>query len=55
MQVCYSALLDVYSEIEGILGDQGRLYYLYYAKEAVQPCNLISSCVWRKHGEFTHL
>ncbi|PKI61662.1 hypothetical protein CRG98_017886 [Punica granatum] len=36
MQVCYPALLDVYSGLEDMLAEQGRSYYLYYMKEAMK-------------------
>ena len=35
MQVCYKALLDVYSEIEAEMSDQGKSYRFDYAKQAV--------------------
>ncbi|KAJ0101809.1 hypothetical protein Patl1_04419 [Pistacia atlantica] len=34
MKLCYQALLDVYSETEKDMADQGRLYSLHFAKEA---------------------
>ncbi|PKI61660.1 hypothetical protein CRG98_017884 [Punica granatum] len=36
MQVCYTALLDVYSGLGDTLAEEGRSYYLYYMKEAVK-------------------
>ncbi|KAJ4700857.1 Sesquiterpene synthase [Melia azedarach] len=36
MKLCYQALLDVYSEAEKDLAYQGKLYRLYYAKEAMK-------------------
>ena len=35
MQVCYKALLDVYSEIEAEMSSQGKSYRIDYAKQAV--------------------
>ena len=35
MQISYQALLDVYKEIEERMTEQGKLYRLDYAKEAV--------------------
>ena len=35
MKVCYNALLDVYIEVGEKLADDGKLYRLDYAKEAV--------------------
>ncbi|KAJ0102229.1 hypothetical protein Patl1_04446 [Pistacia atlantica] len=36
MKLCYQALLDVYSETEKDMADQGRLYLLHFAKEAMK-------------------
>ncbi|PON55954.1 Squalene/phytoene synthase [Trema orientale] len=37
MKVCYKALLDVYSEVEETLANEnGKLYRLHYAKEAMK-------------------
>ncbi|XP_031284205.1 (-)-germacrene D synthase-like [Pistacia vera] len=36
MKLCYQALLDVYSETEKDMADQGRLYRLHFAKEAMK-------------------
>ncbi|KAL9454231.1 hypothetical protein AB3S75_009763 [Citrus x aurantiifolia] len=36
MKLCYRALIDVYSEVEKDLASQGKLYRLYYAKEAMK-------------------
>ncbi|KAJ0045748.1 hypothetical protein Pint_04340 [Pistacia integerrima] len=36
MKLCYQALLDVYSETEKGMADQGRLYRLHFAKEAMK-------------------
>ncbi|XWS16611.1 hypothetical protein CRYUN_Cryun34aG0104600 [Craigia yunnanensis] len=36
MQISYQALLDVYKEIEEIMTEQGKLYRLDYAKEAMK-------------------
>ena len=36
MKFCYKALLDVYSEMEeNLANEEGKLYCLDYAKEAV--------------------
>ncbi|KAK9222103.1 hypothetical protein WN944_010535 [Citrus x changshan-huyou] len=40
MKLCYRALIDVYSEVEKDLASQGKLYRLYYAKEAMK--NLVN-------------
>ncbi|KAJ0044676.1 hypothetical protein Pint_04331 [Pistacia integerrima] len=36
MKLCYKALLDIYSEIEPEMADQGKLYRLDFAKEAMK-------------------
>ncbi|KAJ0044678.1 hypothetical protein Pint_04339 [Pistacia integerrima] len=36
MKLCYQALLDVYSETEKDMANQGRLYRLHFAKEAMK-------------------
>ncbi|XP_031284192.1 (-)-germacrene D synthase-like [Pistacia vera] len=36
MKLCYWSLLDVYSETEKDMADQGRLYRLHFAKEAMK-------------------
>ncbi|KAJ0102544.1 hypothetical protein Patl1_04439 [Pistacia atlantica] len=36
MKLCYKALLDIYSEIEPKMADQGKLYRLDFAKEAMK-------------------
>ena len=38
MQVCYQALLDLYSEFEAEMSKEGRSESMFYVKEAVGLC-----------------
>lgn len=40
MKVCYQAMLDLYTEMEEKLRNEGNLYRIYYAREAVSLTNI---------------
>ena len=39
MKICYQALLDVYTEMEDKLANEGNLYAIHYARESVSLVN----------------
>nr|XP_043635880.1 (-)-germacrene D synthase-like [Erigeron canadensis] len=52
MKLLYKGLLDVYHEMEELMGKEGKAHYLNYAKEAMKEMirNFMTEAKWRNEG-----